>query len=384
MKIKYFDILLFVSIILVLYVCYYLYSHKNTIENATFSQYNTITPDKFNEIFNNVSLDKFNEIFKGDIVALPKNVIAIGISENKYYSYNADTDNSDFFNLFIPFIHYWYNQIHPQLNMNNYYFIFCFYDGYRERLPYCNTLVPFVPDKQYFLNKLEISDIDKCSQPILHKHKYIFVNSKVINDDTAICIPDHHYINDNGYENTIFKKVDENDIAFDEKQSVCVYRGNIKNGSVYNFKKYENKNDMNQRSYLKKIKDRINNFDYSDDFKSIEEQLKFKYILDVDGYSNTWDATVWKLYSGSVLLKTESIWKQWYYDDLIEWVHYVPIKNDFSDLNDKIKWCIDNDEKCKEIIKNSRKFVIEKLNWNKTKNDTIDIFKKYTKESFTL
>ena len=63
-------------------------------------------------------------------------------------------------------------------------------------------------------------------------------------------------------------------------------------------------------------------------------------------------------YDSSVLLKVKSIWKQWYYDELKEYVHYVPVENDFSDLNERIQWCIDNNDKCEEITKNAKQFVI--------------------------
>jgi glycosyltransferase involved in cell wall biosynthesis len=45
------------------------------------------------------------------------------------------------------------------------------------------------------------------------------------------------------------------------------------------------------------------------------------------------------------------------------WIHYIPIDNDFKNLNERIQWCIDNDEKCKKISENALKFVQDKLNW---------------------
>jgi len=116
----------------------------------------------------------------------------------------------------------------------------------------------------------------------------------------------------------------------------------------------------------------IQNINYKNEQTSIEDQIKYKYILDIDGFSNTWDATIWKLYSGSVLLKVNSIWEQWFYNDFIEWIHYVPVENDFSDLNKQIQWCINNDDKCKQITKNARDFVLNKLNWEYVKNETIN------------
>jgi glycosyltransferase involved in cell wall biosynthesis len=83
-----------------------------------------------------------------------------------------------------------------------------------------------------------------------------------------------------------------------------------------------------------------------------------------------------------VLLKTDSIWEQWYYDKLHPWVHYVPVENDFSDLDEKIKWCILHDTECQTIVKNSREFVFKQLNWERVKKDTIGIFQKYIDECF--
>ena len=43
-------------------------------------------------------------------------------------------------------------------------------------------------------------------------------------------------------------------------------------------------------------------------------------------------------------------------------------------LNEQIQWCMNNDNKCKEIANNARQFVKEKLNWEQVKNDMINIF----------
>ena len=82
--------------------------------------------------------------------------------------------------------------------------------------------------------------------------------------------------------------------------------------------------------------------------------IHYKYILDIDGNASTWDATAWKLNSGSVILKTDSNWIQWFYDDYKAWIHYVPIKDDFTDIQEKFKWCEENQEKCEIIIYNAK------------------------------
>ena len=38
-------------------------------------------------------------------------------------------------------------------------------------------------------------------------------------------------------------------------------------------------------------------------------------------------------------------------------MHYLPIKEDYSDLGVVIEWAINNDEKCKEIVINANKYM---------------------------
>ena len=284
--------------------------------------------------------DEFNKMFHAYIVTLPYNIIASGYNNGKWYiiKHKKNTDIQKNRNMHKKFLNYWITNIHPKINKNKYYFLLCVYDGYRERIPYFDgKMIPYIPSKHEFLNMNEIKLNNNNIYPLLHKNKYILTFSKQITDDSAICVPDMFYIQSHGYINTLIKKIDDNRIDFSGKNNICIYRGNINNGSLENL--INNKYNMNQRKYLKSLykSGKIQNIDFEDDYKSIEDQLKYKYILDIDGWSNTWDSTVWKLYSGSVMLKAKGIWKQWYYDELLPWVHYVPVENDFFDLNDKIK-----------------------------------------------
>ena len=84
------------------------------------------------------------------------------------------------------------------------------------------------------------------------------------------------------------------------------------------------------------------------------DMINYKYILDIDGNASTWDATAWKLNSGSVIFKTDSNWEQWFYKEYKPWVHYVPVADDFSDIQERYKWCEANPKKCVEMIRNAK------------------------------
>ena len=74
------------------------------------------------------------------------------------------------------------------------------------------------------------------------------------------------------------------------------------------------------------------------------------------------------MFSESVILKVDSEWVEHYYDKLIPWKHYIPIKSDLSDLIQRIKWCRLNDNICNKIAQNAYQFAKE----NFTKEKMID------------
>lgn len=85
------------------------------------------------------------------------------------------------------------------------------------------------------------------------------------------------------------------------------------------------------------------------------EFLKYRYQIDIDGNTNSWGFLL-KLLTGSCVLKVASEWRQWYYDDLRAWEHYVPITSDLSDLEEKIGWCLNNDAAARDIGSNGLRY----------------------------
>lgn len=96
---------------------------------------------------------------------------------------------------------------------------------------------------------------------------------------------------------------------------------------------------------------------YLKQFIPIKVSNTYKYLVDVDGNSNAWSALFQKLLSGSVVLKvaSPSNFRQWYYDELIPWVNFVPVESDMSDLVDKVHWLLEHDAEAKKIGENGAK-----------------------------
>lgn len=88
------------------------------------------------------------------------------------------------------------------------------------------------------------------------------------------------------------------------------------------------------------------------------QQARFKYILHLPGHSCAYRLSL-ELHSGSVVLLYPCEYKVWYSDRLVPWEHYVPIDpNKPGDVYDKIRWCKANDDECRRMAENAKKFAM--------------------------
>lgn len=94
---------------------------------------------------------------------------------------------------------------------------------------------------------------------------------------------------------------------------------------------------------------------------SYEEHLQYKYLPVLDGIMCSYPGYQWRLLSDSVCLKEESDQIQWFYSALNAYEHYIPIRDDLSDVIDQINWAKAHNSECKQIALNATDFVLENL-----------------------
>jgi len=100
---------------------------------------------------------------------------------------------------------------------------------------------------------------------------------------------------------------------------------------------------------------------YRNDFLNMRQQSEFKYIIHVDGNVNAYRLLT-TMTTGSLILRVMSPYTSWVDHMIKAKVHYIPVKEDLSDLLDVIKWCKKNDERCREIANNGLVFARSVLN----------------------
>ncbi len=214
------------------------------------------------------------------------------------------------------------------------------------------------------------------------------------NRKNQILIPDTDFISTRGYEDMRLHFRD-NPIPWEHKKDILFWRGastgtsssglwrdlqriklcelasNAKNQALFDVGLSSivqlNKNDENE----------IKTLGYLKDHKSIKLINSFKYLIDVDGNSSAWSSLFLKLLSGSVVFKVESVagYRQWYYDRLIPWQHYVPVDKDLFDLQEKLIWLRDNDQEAQRIAKYSQDFAFQ-TSFEEELFDGINLIKK--------
>jgi hypothetical protein len=74
------------------------------------------------------------------------------------------------------------------------------------------------------------------------------------------------------------------------------------------------------------------------------------------GGGTTWDGTLIKLLAPGVLLHHETPTRDWFYDEMKPWVHYIPVKTDLSDLKWAYDWAERNPDGAKLIAKQATRF----------------------------
>jgi hypothetical protein len=83
---------------------------------------------------------------------------------------------------------------------------------------------------------------------------------------------------------------------------------------------------------------------------------KYSILIDIEGngpYSARLKTLLW---SHRPLLLVDRPGKEYFFEFLQEWTHYIPVKRDLSDLLEKAKWCIENYDQAKQIAENAYEF----------------------------
>jgi hypothetical protein len=61
------------------------------------------------------------------------------------------------------------------------------------------------------------------------------------------------------------------------------------------------------------------------------------------------------------MLMPRPFWESDWFFGLRPDVHYIPLRADLADLEERLEWCRDNDRHCKEVAAAARAFALERF-----------------------
>jgi hypothetical protein len=162
--------------------------------------------------------------------------------------------------------------------------------------------------------------------------------------------------------------VDENDTRWKRKKSTGIWRG-VWTGLDYDKKDHATKNCLRSARcrlvynyYDSKLvsarmtstlarPSKIDGKNLKGNKKSMREMLKYKAIIILEG-NDVASGLKWALLSNSVVLMQTPRFTSWAMEEFLEpWVHYIPLNEDLTDVEEKIQWMRNNDEKAQTIAK---------------------------------
>lgn len=99
--------------------------------------------------------------------------------------------------------------------------------------------------------------------------------------------------------------------------------------------------------------------EYQKDYMTIAQMLKYKFICCIEG-NDVATNLKWVMSSNSVAVMPKPKIESWFMEGrLIGGVHYIEIKDDYTDLEEKLHYYMDHPQETQKIIDNAHKWVAQ-------------------------
>ena len=164
------------------------------------------------------------------------------------------------------------------------------------------------------------------------------------------------------------------DQTFDSRKDLLIGRAAVYQEHRYRFfEQYFN----HPLCDLGQVNKKAGNADWIKPKISLEEHLKYKFILSLEG-NDVATNLKWIMSSNSIAVMPKPKYETWFMEGkLIGGKHYIEIKDDFSDLEEQLNFYISHPEKCYEIIKNAHQYCEQFFDENVEDYCSLKVLEKY-------
>ena len=221
--------------------------------------------------------------------------------------------------------------------------------------------------------------------PHIKKIRSVSTQTSLFNDTVSDCYSGPRYPlhtkHDNEYLQPILWKlnryrhysmipnVERNDVAWSRKKNMAVFRGALT--GVTQKEATSNTNidacmhsrhcrlvfrhvkstlvDAQLSTTIGLINNTLNGVELTGSTLNMTQQLQYKALIMVEG-NDMATGLKWALLSNSVVMMQPPSHTSWAMEELLEpWVHYIPLNDELSDVEEKMQWVLDNDKEAQLI-----------------------------------
>jgi hypothetical protein len=116
---------------------------------------------------------------------------------------------------------------------------------------------------------------------------------------------------------------------------------------------------------------------YGKEELSLKDMLQYKYVLSVEG-NDVASNLKWVMCSQSLVVAPRPQIESWFMESRLQpYVHYLPVQDDFSDLERQIEWAQKNPSRCQEMIHHANTFAQPFLNEEKQIHKLVQVLSEY-------
>ncbi len=121
---------------------------------------------------------------------------------------------------------------------------------------------------------------------------------------------------------------------------------------------------------------------YEGKYMSMWEQLECKFVISLEG-NDVATNIKWIMSSNSVAVSPPMVYETWYMEGrLIPGVHYIGVKSDFSDLEEKIAYYSAHPDEAERIIQNAHRWIEQFLDPERERLISLMVLQKYFDRTF--
>ncbi|RJX72399.1 lipopolysaccharide A protein [Vibrio sinensis] len=163
-------------------------------------------------------------------------------------------------------------------------------------------------------------------------------------------------------------------LSFDDKKDMAVFRGAVTQPHRIRFMQALFDHPLVDAGQSNPSSEHP---EWQQPFMSVEEQLQYKFLICLEG-NDVASNLKWAMSSNSVVITPKMHFETWFMEGTLQaGIHYIEVKDDFSDFEEKIEYYLAHPEEAKQIIRNAHEYLKPFMNEELEQLVSIKVLERY-------